>query len=163
MVTEKGTEEVNVLGDNPEVEVRAEENLSGDNPEQGDLSHFDFGINEEDSHEDIWRKTSEKHEVLEELLRKVFQENEEVLSKRIKEDVVVEIKGYDFVHILNSFLTLKDHNVVLRNMVLQLEHLLKTDDIGGMNITKYLIDTFVSLDLEDKLEEDPDAHKEFEE
>lgn len=157
------TESPKVSGENPEVEVRNEENLQGVETEQGDLSHFDFGINEEDSHEDIWKKTSEKHEILEELLRKIFQENEEVLSKRIKEDVVVEIKGYDFVHILNSFLTLKDHNVVLRNMVLQLEHLLKTDDIGGMNVTKYLIDTFVSLDLEGKLEEDPDAHEEFEE
>lgn len=102
---------------------------------------------------DIIKETAEKHAVLEELLRKVFQENEEVLTKKVKEDAVVEIKGYDFVNILNVFLTLKEHNSILRSMVLQLEHLLKVDDIETMIATKNLTDTFLSLDIEDKLEE----------
>lgn len=108
---------------------------------------------------DIIKETSEKHAVLEELLRKVFQENEEVLTKKVKEDAVVEIKGYDFVNILNVFLTLKEHNSILRSMVLQLEHLLKVDDIETMIATKNLTDTFLSLDIEDKLEEYSEEEK----
>lgn len=108
---------------------------------------------------DIIKETAEKHAVLEELLRKVFQENEEVLTKKVKEDAVVEIKGYDFVNILNVFLTLKEHNSILRSMVLQLEHLLKVDDIETMIATKNLTDTFLSLDIEDKLEEYSEEEK----
>lgn len=108
---------------------------------------------------DIIKETAEKHAVLEELLRKVFQENEEVLTKKVKEDAVVEIKGYDFVNILNVFLTLKEHNSILRSMVLQLEHLLKVDDIETMIATKNLTDTFLSLDIEDKLEEYSEKEK----
>lgn len=108
---------------------------------------------------DIIKETSEKHAVLEELLRKVFQENEEVLTKKVKEDAVVEIKGFDFVNILNVFLTLKEHNSILRSMVLQLEHLLKVDDIETMIATKNLTDTFLSLDIEDKLEEYSEEEK----
>lgn len=107
----------------------------------------------------IIKETAEKHAVLEELLRKVFQENEEVLSKKVKEDAVVEIKGFDFVNILNVFLTLKEHNSILRSMVLQLEHLLKVDDIETMIATKNLTDTFLSLDIEDKLEEYSEEEK----
>lgn len=109
----------------------------------------------------IIKETAEKHAVLEELLRKVFQENEEVLSKKVKEDAVVEIKGFDFVNILNVFLTLKEHNSILRSMVLQLEHLLKVDDIETMIATKNLTDTFLSLDIEDKLEEYSEEEKEL--
>lgn len=109
---------------------------------------------------DIIKETAEKHAVLEELLRKVFQENEEVLTKKVKEDAVVEIKGFDFVNILNVFLTLKEHNSILRSMVLQLEHLLKVDDIETMIATKNLTDTFLSLDIEDKLEEYSEEEKE---
>lgn len=109
---------------------------------------------------DIIKETAEKHAVLEELLRKVFQENEEILTKKVKEDAVVEIKGYDFVNILNVFLTLKEHNSILRSMVLQLEHLLKVDDIEIMKATKNLTDTFLSLDIEDKLEEYLEEEKE---
>ena len=108
---------------------------------------------------DIIKETAEKHAVLEELLRKVFQENEEILTKKVKEDAVVEIKGYDFVNILNVFLTLKEHNSILRSMVLQLEHLLKVDDIETMIATKNLTDTFLSLDIEDKLEEYSEEEK----
>lgn len=108
---------------------------------------------------DIIKETAEKHAVLEELLRKVFQENEEVLTKKVKEDAVVEIKGFDFVNILNVFLTLKEHNSILRSMVLQLEHLLKVDDIETMIATKNLTDTFLSLDIEDKLEEYSEEEK----
>lgn len=110
---------------------------------------------------DIIKETAEKHAVLEELLRKVFQENEEVLTKKVKEDAVVEIKGFDFVNILNVFLTLKEHNSILRSMVLQLEHLLKVDDIETMIATKNLTDTFLSLDIEDKLEEYSEEEKEL--
>lgn len=108
---------------------------------------------------DIIKETAEKHAVLEELLRKVFQENEEILTKKVKEDAVVEIKGFDFVNILNVFLTLKEHNSILRSMVLQLEHLLKVDDIETMIATKNLTDTFLSLDIEDKLEEYSEEEK----
>lgn len=110
---------------------------------------------------DIIKETAEKHAVLEELLRKVFQENEEILTKKVKEDAVVEIKGFDFVNILNVFLTLKEHNSILRSMVLQLEHLLKVDDIETMIATKNLTDTFLSLDIEDKLEEYSEEEKEL--
>lgn len=110
---------------------------------------------------DIIKETAEKHTVLEELLRKVFQENEEVLTKKVKEGAVVEIKGFDFVNILNVFLTLKEHNSILRAMVLQLEHLLKVDDIETMIATKNLTDTFLSLDIEDKLEEYSEEEKEL--
>lgn len=113
----------------------------------------------EEEQVDIIKETAEKHAVLEELLRKVFQENEEILTKKVKEDAVVEIKGFDFVNILNVFLTLKEHNSILRSMVLQLEHLLKVDDIETMIATKNLTDTFLSLDIEDKLEEYSEEEK----